>query len=329
MWSKLLLIVSVLYMTAQISAQDLDHYYIKISGKDRNATSYEYSYGTVTHHATKLKCKLQDEVYESPSDFIESIRSKNQSNEIDVNIYIHGMWANNGIVWKETASYLGRYIMADMPRKQVVISIIWDAAILYPNSVELARKKGKQASELMPIIWSVFSDVKSKNIIAHSMGNRVWEEMIKPYLDVESKIKIGQYLSIGADLEDTIFDKDQPLELLPHLCDSITIYMHNNDRTLKISKMLNDNDRLGLAGVPTETLNHKNIKLVDVTLLSDNRGIGGKFSNHRYYYTSPLAMSDINATLCHRPQQNRVVLGPDNYLISDYVKDRLRNVNAL
>jgi len=317
MLNKYIVLLVILFSsTSPLTAQDMKHYFIKVNGKhDGMEKAYQYEYGSVSTDEN-FKVKLQEEAYGGPEQFLDSIKVKYPVADYDFNIYIHGMWANSGMHWRESASNLSKEVFSNIERPQVIVSFIWDAAILYPKSVSLARAKGKQIS---PIIHQLLVDNKgahSINILAHSMGNRVFEEAIKPLWDKEN-IKISRYFSLAADLEDNIFNKNQPLENLSNICSDIYIYMHNNDRTLKVSKLINDNNRLGLEGINMELLKNETYKLIDVTLITDNEGIAADIFNHRYYYTSTIVKQDLNAILREKPSPLKKTLTSDNHYVLD------------
>ena len=149
------------------------------------------------------------------------------------------------------------------------------------------------------------------NVLAHSMGNRLFEEQIIPKLP-SSEQQIDNYISIGADLEANIFEKNQPLEHIASLCKNILVYNHNNDRTLGISRAINKTDRLGLNGISPEVLADSSFYQIDVSQISDLQ-ILKDISNHRYYYTSDQVKTDIKDYLLGVQYAQRVHLSADNH----------------
>ena len=224
------------------------------------------------------------------------------------------MWANNPNVWKQTVKSLNSDIFVRCERAQIIVSIIWDAAILYPKSVNIARDKGIHLRPFMQYLLQSTSDAANCNIIAHSMGNRLFQESIQPVLQSQN-CHIDNYFSLAADLEENIFEKKQPLEKLTNICDNVTVYCHNNDRTLKVSELLNKNGRLGIEGLSNSVLRDSSFTLVDVTLITDNEGLGAKLFNHRYYYTSPAVKEDIRLVLMGQINPKRASSGSFNSYI--------------
>jgi len=72
----------------------------------------------------------------------------------------------------------------------------------------------------------------------------------------------------------------------------MTIYVHNNDRSLKLSKLVNKNKRLGLNGLDPYRM-PENFRIIDVSTITDHRNFMTSMSNHRYFYMSPTVTEDI------------------------------------
>ena len=275
------------------------HFYLQIKGKQTNNHSYEYDIGRVTHtEKNKIQFSSYDEknldIYaDLLSDSISTL-----SDDYDLTLYIHGMWANQPHIWKASAQNLVNEVIVKNDKPQIIVSIIWDAGIIYKKSVAIAKNKGEALQGFLIPFLRKQKHAGDINLIAHSMGNRVFQHAIQNQLKTKNQV-ITRYVSLGADLEADIFECQQPLENISNLCKNTLIYIHNNDRTLKVSKILNNNDRLGLVGVKKDLLESSSspFKVIDVSLVVDNEGFGGKFSNHRYYYTSPLVRSDLKAWL--------------------------------
>lgn len=289
---------------------EIDHFYIKVKGKHLDGSAYGYEYGKVLYNKD-YKCKLKKIDLASTNEFITYLKNNAPQSEYDLNFYIHGMWANNKMVWRETVKQISKDVFAPQCRKQIIVSYIWDAAIPYSKSVALARHKGQQTSDLTFDIIEIYPEAHRVNILAHSMGNRYFEEVVKPYLPSKTKL-VDNYISIGADLEANIFEQSQPLEHIHTLCKNIIIYQHHNDRTLGVSRALNDNKRLGITGISKDLLKDSSFYLIDVSHISDLSPIKD-VSNHRYYYSSSQVKKDIKEYLLGETCSQRIALSRNNH----------------
>ncbi len=287
-----MLAISFAKTSISTAQQSLSHYYIKMNGKHKGSTPYKYEVGKILYDSefnVKFDKWKTVDLNEFKDNILDSMNV--QGDDYDLNVYIHGVWANHNPIWKKSVKNLTADVFDKMERRQVIISIIWDSSFRYDKSVVIAYAKGK---ELGPVFKSLLEEqnARSVNVIAHSMGNRVFQGMVEEQLPADT-IRISKYISMGADLESNIFDQDQPLSSLPTLCNEIVIYVHNNDRTLKVSKLLNSNRRLGLHGISDSLYQYNCFKTIDVTLITDNESITSKITNHKYYYTSPIVREDL------------------------------------
>ena len=73
----------------------------------------------------------------------------------------------------------------------------------------------------------------------------------------------------------------------------IVLYVHNNDRVLGVSKVINDKNRLGLDGIQNLDKVSNAILQVDVSVIIDNEDAPSRLSNHIYFYMSPTVRKDI------------------------------------
>jgi len=312
MWSKFILITfSLLFTNTMMSQNTVHHFYIKVKGKHSKPEKYKLEFGEIVTNEKerifyrKTNASSLDEIRNTLQ---ESIDNKDN---YDLNIYIHGMWANQKSVWKHTVKNLMYDLQNVSNKDQILFSIIWDTGVIYENSVSNAYTKGKYLSNFFYNLVENQTTSTKINVIAHSMGNRLFQGMTEHRLPSSGKF-IWKYICMGADLEENIFEKNQPFEFLPNLCENIIIYVHNNDRTLKVSSILNKDKRLGLVGIKDSLLNKDIFNIVDVSLITDNESIGATFSNHRYYYSSPLVREDMMKELQGVNNPKRTLISKKN-----------------
>ena len=281
------------------SQSNLKHFYIKIDGSDY--TNFKLEFGRISYNKKYAPKREADPNIDSMDSLIailyENLAQENTSDKL--NIFIHGIWADTRFAWEEMVQNVSRDIYGSEDNKQnVLLSIIWSSALEYKKGVEIARRKGDYLSQFLKnLLYSNNNNYKI-NFLCHSMGNRVFQHMINEsdLIDTGKKI-IDQFVSVGADIESNTFEDGEPLHGLEHLVNDITIYMHNNDRTLGMSRLLNSSDRLGLNGVPDITALADNFRTIDVSIITDHDDLSSKIGNHRYFYMSPSVRKDIKRVL--------------------------------
>jgi len=294
----LLLTIVLLTMTSNIIGQDnsgLSHYYLKIKGS--KPSKFKLEIGTVIYNDELKPKQVESEDIQDISRLIARLGTDlDKENTSDrLNVLIHGIWGNYTLAWKEMVKNLTEdvYINDDKEQK-VMLSIIWDSSLNYVTGIKIARKKGDFLQELMRGLAKLNNEETKTTFLCHSMGNRIFQHMITSsgLLD-QNVIAIDQYISAGADLESNIFDAEQPLHKLPSVVNDIVIYVHNNDRSLGMSKVINRNRRLGLHGVEDLPSKPDNILQVDVSTITDHLNLPSAISNHRYFYMNRTIMADI------------------------------------
>jgi hypothetical protein len=282
---------------------DLTHFYIKISGTDES--NFELEYGRVTYDSNYFPKREVDASITSMDSMISTLFSTlAQSNTSDkLNILIHGIWADKKFAWEKMIQSLSKDTFDnDDDLQKVILSIIWDSSFDYKKGVRIAGLKGDYLSTFLKDLLHKNDSKYKINFLCHSMGNRVFQHMINEsdLIDDSDEILIDQFVSVAADIESNIFEEGQPLQGLEKIVKDITIYIHNNDRTLGMSQLLNSSERLGLSGVPDITALADNIRTIDVSVISDHDDLTSKIGNHRYFYTSPSVRKDIGRVLWNK-----------------------------
>ena len=281
---------------------DLVHYYLKIDGDKES--KYKIEYGIINYDEKYLPKRQADPEIDSMDDFIEMVYDSldNDHYSDKLNILIHGIWADKKIAWERMIQNLSRETFeTNDGRKKVILSIIWDSSYDYKRGVRIARQKGDYLSEFIKDLLLENKGRYSINFLCHSMGNRIFQHMINESdLIDEGKVLIDQFVSVGADIESNIMEEGEPLHGLYSIINDITIYIHNNDRTLGMSQALNSSERLGLSGVPDITKLPDNIRTIDVSTIRDHDDVTSKIGNHRYFYTSPSVRKDLGRVLWNK-----------------------------
>lgn len=278
-------------MTAQ---QEFEHYYLKLDGAKEE--KFDIEIGMIDLDAefnpTRRKLDHIQSLSQLNNAINTSLSQENTSKQL--NIVIHGIWGDLHFAWNEMIQNLSQDVYStDDGKKKVMLSIIWDSSINYFTGVKIARNKGDFLGPFFKELTGLLGEEIDLNMLCHSMGNRIFQHMIlSSGLIDEEKVVIDHYISAGADLESNIFDEGQPLHGVDKIVGDFTIYVHNNDRSLKMSKLVNKNRRLGLHGLDPYRM-PENFRLIDVSTITDHRNFITSMSNHRYFYMSPTVTEDI------------------------------------
>ena len=303
MTRKIAFVIMIALFSNFVQAQsNLNHFYVKIDGSD--STKFKMEFGQI-HYDKKYKPKrVQDESISSLEELgsqLRTVLAQEETSDV-LNIFIHGIWADTRGVWEQMVQKISRdsYDHEDNVQK-VMLSIIWDSSFDYRKGVKIARKKGNFISSFFVDLLTADSRDFKVNFLCHSMGNRVFQHIITESKLIERQERIiNQFVSVAADIESNIFEEGEPLYDLENIVNDITIYIHQNDRTLGMSRLINSKDRLGLNGVSNFAELADNFRVIDVSVITDNEGLSPQISNHRYFYTSPSIREDLKRVLWYR-----------------------------
>ncbi len=154
------------------------------------------------------------------------------------------------------------------------------------------------------------------HIMAHSMGNRVFQSMLYSLKRENILRVIDQVILLNADVSYKVFeDSEDSFNKLPQLANRISIYLNRQDVILGISQFTKNilTPRLGKNG-PSDITPYKDIvSIIDCTFVKDDLLNSFKFEvgNHWGYLSSSLVQSDIFQNL----------VGIDRNLISNRIKN--------
>ena len=233
-------------------------------------------------------------------DFLDTLNSSLSSlpeQKRNTLFYIHGMWAYKWSFLKGNHKKMQNTMWDNAVNPNgMVVTIIWHCKVNYFDNVEMALKSGKILSPIIRDIHDVTaaaSPSSQTNYMVHSMGHRVFQSIWDGYFKEDMKYKAGHIVMAGADLETNSFESGEVLADIGYLTNDVLLYVHNNDRTLGISKILNEKDRLGMQGIADLNKITSSIWQIDVSIVNDNEDAAAQFSNHRYFYMSPTIRKDI------------------------------------
>ncbi len=296
-----------------------EHYYLHWS-ETKVSSDIQSEFGSMTMDKNYKPERHPFEKDKELENWLDSITNSLQllpQDRQNILVHIHGLWANKNPFFGEITSSLHQHVFAQESNPYgLVISIIWDAGFIYDQCRDVAYEKGKRSASIIKSIQQITNRTQSKlSILCHSMGNRVLHGIVDEYLNTESVWPIfNTCIMVAPDLESDIFSANNSFGQSEKIADQIIIYRHNTDRTLSMSRLIN-NDRLGLNGLSDLGDVKDNMRLIDVSLLNDEQFPSAKLSRHRYYYTSPTARKDVLQSLSNANLDRYQTLDAKNHFV--------------
>jgi hypothetical protein len=266
--------------------------------------NYPAQYGEIQLQKEKRYKKLILEINESTSPdeaFLEQLSKEFKTlpdGRQNVLFFIHGMMGHHDFYLNLVAKTLdGGLYNQDENKYGMVVYLIWRAGMNYGKNITQTLRMGEEFANL---IQNVDERIKQTNnqaeisVLCHSMGNRVFQGIFNKYeAEGYTTPPFKDVILAAADLESNIFTPGQPLEKMGNIAEEIHVYFHEYDRTLMMSQLLNQNNRLGLQGISEIEIIPENIMLIDASFLDDQDNLPGRNSNHRYFFTSPTVRTDL------------------------------------
>ncbi len=126
--------------------------------------------------------------------------------------------------------------------------------------------------------------------MCHSMGHRIFQGVVDhAAIDV---VNIDLLILVGSDLPVYIFEES--FQAIADMTERIVLYVHENDRLLKVSHKKHGKERLGKDGLlESGKINElKNLQRIDVTHSKGQAWI--RLSNHIYFKRDAHVLQDIN-----------------------------------
>jgi esterase/lipase superfamily enzyme len=196
---------------------------------------------------------------------------------------------------KNRSNPIARIVAFSWPSNNMITEYRKDQADAGYAGIALARGYYK--------LIKFFSEfVKNKHcennihVLCHSMGNQVFERMVKEIINsrIPAAPVFKQVILAAPDIDNDAFEPSKPLYHITDFCDRVHIYFHKSDEALKISdKTKNKTNRLGLTG-PTRPLELRmNVNVVDASDIKDSQGLSEKLVDHWYYKKSETVLYDI------------------------------------
>jgi len=208
--------------------------------------------------------------------------------------YFHAMWGGGSASHGHSLKKLNQ-----INGLTKIVSIIWTPDELgYVGSWNRAFTQGEDIRNLLDALTRKTSN--EHFALCHSMGHRVFEGIIAG-LDTSTKRFEAVFLA-ASDLDIDVFENN--LSGLQQLCARTVLYVSNEDRLLKISKLLHQRDRLGLDArrYYAKLTATRNLEIVDVSHSKGRQKLS--LSKHLYFKTNKGVLKDmehiINNEEAHR-----------------------------
>ena len=291
-------------------------YFVYMEVKSEDSTAYKVEFGSF--HLNEDQRVTKDKAFTSDRNIfvntLDSVFQELPEDHRNILIYIHGMWAHKDFFQEEVLTKIRADALngGESPYG-LVVSVIWHSGMNYFDNSKHALAVGKYYSSYIQDILNL--NAKEISVMCHSMGNRVFQGVLTQVDENNFKDPpFSKALLIAADLEENIFESGQPLQHVDKYVTSPIIYVHNNDRSLGMSRALNENDRLGLNADDETILANPSLQIIDVSTVDDNEGFGPSLSNHRYFYTSPTVRKDLYFSLHGKENPQRITLNNNKRL---------------
>lgn len=196
---------------------------------------------------------------------------------------------------KNRSNPIARIVAFSWPSNNMILEYPKDQADAGFSGIALARGYQK--------LLKFFSEfVKNKgcenniHLLCHSMGNFVFERMVKEIMNSRVPITpvFKEIVMAAPDIDNDAFEPGRALYNITQFCQRVHVYYHKSDDALKISDRTKNNiNRLGLTG-PTRPLElPMNINVVEASEIKDSAGLKEKLIDHWYYKNSNIVIDDI------------------------------------
>jgi esterase/lipase superfamily enzyme len=237
--------------------------------------------------------------------------------EGDLLFFIHGFHTDLPGALQSICDLEAKYINSDSPIKHIV-SFTWpamDKLLRYRDDAKDAELSGFTLARcylmMIDFFKAIFSAGSSENpvepcgnnihLLAHSMGNRVLENMMIELLSQQGDNITAVFKEIilaASDVDWQVFEQPRSFNKLTNICQRVTVYYNTKDLALFISETTkNAYNRLGKFGFRNYNEVPAHVYSVDCTGIKDEKGLETNLVQHWYYKESPKVVNDITQVL--------------------------------
>jgi esterase/lipase superfamily enzyme len=222
-------------------------------------------------------------------EWINDSIQKKYSSDAEILFFIHGFWGSLPFAIHRTAKEFQKsYFKNEKSKTVAIVHIVWDTNdINYKNSI---LNISKSSLTLSKVFNSIPSKIQFTNsLMCHSMGNRfLHETLTKQTVEVHFK----KLILMAPDLDYRKYESS--FSLFAKLADSVIVFYHKKDKTLKMSKSINKIERLGRLNKSDIA---ENIQFIDCTSIRDIKSISDSVMKHLYFITSATVKNQIETIL--------------------------------
>jgi len=231
----------------------------------------------------------------------------------DLLFFVHGFHTDFTGALQSICRLEERYVDANSPIKHIV-AFTWPAMhriLRYRNDARDAELSGYTLARCYRMLIDFFRalfvrdhdspplDPCGKNIhlLAHSMGNRVIENML-----IELNRQKGDNITAlfkevilaASDVDWQIFEDPRAFYSLVNICQRVTVYYNTRDLALVVSETTkNAFNRLGKFGFRDRNKIPSHVYSVDCSKVRDQDGLQSELVQHWYYKESATVVNDI------------------------------------
>lgn len=299
-YASLISLGSILFNEPIVKPESIPSYFVEVD-EVKDSIVYTKSGEFLLSQDEELSREYWDLNNSSLVDTLKHQLSLLPKEKRNIIIYIHGLWGNTWQPFSECNRALQKNIWSqeDSPYG-LQVSLMWNGKLNYDDNVSRALRSGALMRDLVQEIHQLAEEEDGHvSYLIHSMGHRVFQGLWSDQFD-KGEYSAKHIIMAGADLHTDTFEEGKPMDNIEHFAESVTVQVHNNDRTLGVSQAINKRGRLGRSGIKDLDLVPDIVRQVDVSVIDDLEFFGAKFSNHRYYYASPTVREDMINILWHK-----------------------------
>lgn len=272
--------------------------------------------------------KPSDQLYGSARLFAELYNRMAGKDGGDLLFFIHGFHTDLPGALQSVCELERKYITKNSPIKHIVF-FTWpamDKLLRYRDDAKDAELSGYTLARCYLMLTDFFRSIFLKDptsgksavepcghnihLLAHSMGNRVVENMmVELYRQKGEKLTalFKEVILAAADVDWQVFEQPRAFYNLVNACQRVTAYFNTKDIALLISETTkNAYNRLGKFGFRDFHKVPSHIYSIDCTGVKDQQGLDNKIINHWYYKESPQVVADITEVLNGRNSEDFV-----------------------
>lgn len=296
----LLLNLSMFFMRNHVNAQIeamttvSNHFFIEIT-EQNNAYAFKAGQFETTQNGHFKKHFLADTKTDWEAFwtvFQAAYQRKALENKADVLFYIHGFWSGSTFQLDKNLRYSNDiYVQNPNSPIALTITVIWHRDYkTYRHTRGLCKNR---AEAFAPCFWSSIlktrkllneEDLEGKtHLLCHSMGNYFLENML-PLKPTTDKPLFQELVMAAADVKDDFYEQQN--SIIAALSYRTLALNNQNDRSLTISKWLNQHTRLGKH--PPQYFNNKyaSVFATEVSGVGDVKNVMGYINQHQHHQLS-------------------------------------------